>query len=237
MNENCTNWSLSLWVHNEKTFHQYKVKDFSPPQGLIERHNVPFVLGIKVEPMKGPRIQEATMELHSEKRAFEKIHLLQVLQSNESTLKRFYYANKQVLMVMMGGFEVNVNQIEKLRKIERSNESILDNNGFYPPLPSTMVSVHIFILNNFAVVERRETLNIEAEMPFDRGVQARSRDILSRLFRKKGYILLSRLFRKIGDFVEVKVNGVVHKGKVCPTNSTMVVLVVFGMLLNVHISH
>lgn len=102
-----------------------------------------------------------------------------------------------------------------------------------------MVSVHIFILNNFVVVERRETLNIEAEMPFDRGVQARSRDILSRLFRKKGYILLSTYLRifKIGDFVEVKVNGVVHKGKVCPTNSTMVVLVVFGMLLNVHISH
>lgn len=88
-------------------------------KGLVEltrqckelRHKVPFVLGVEVDPKGGPRIQEAAMKLYSEKIEFEKIHLLQALQSIESALKRFYYAYKQVLVVMMGSLEANANRI------------------------------------------------------------------------------------------------------------------------------
>ncbi|XP_030547552.1 60S ribosomal protein L21-1 [Rhodamnia argentea] len=51
-------------------------------------------------------------------------------------------------------------------------------------------------------------------MPAGHGVRARTRDSFSRPFRKKGYIPLTTYLRtyKIGDYVDVKVNGAVHKG-------------------------
>jgi hypothetical protein len=75
------------------------------------KQKVPFILGVEVDPMGGPRLQEAAMKLYAEKREFEKIHLLQSLQAIESAMKRFFFAYKQVLVVMMGSLEANANRV------------------------------------------------------------------------------------------------------------------------------
>ncbi|KAL8139580.1 hypothetical protein V2J09_005601 [Rumex salicifolius] len=51
-------------------------------------------------------------------------------------------------------------------------------------------------------------------MPAGHGLRSRTRDSFSRPFRKKGYINLTTYLRTfhIGDYVDVKVNGAVHKG-------------------------
>lgn len=51
-------------------------------------------------------------------------------------------------------------------------------------------------------------------MPAGHGVRSRTRDLFSRPFRKKGYIPLTTYLRtyKIGEYVDIKVNGAVHKG-------------------------
>ena len=50
-------------------------------------------------------------------------------------------------------------------------------------------------------------------MPAGHGVRSRTRDTFSRGFRQKGYINLTTYLRtfKLGDYVDVKVNGAVHK--------------------------
>ncbi|XP_048326320.2 nematode resistance protein-like HSPRO2 [Ziziphus jujuba] len=75
------------------------------------KHKVPNILGVEVDPKGGPRIQEAAMKLYSEKKGFEKIHLLQALQAIESALKRFFYAYKQVLVIVMGSLEAKGNRV------------------------------------------------------------------------------------------------------------------------------
>ncbi|RZC83426.1 hypothetical protein C5167_046210 [Papaver somniferum] len=51
-------------------------------------------------------------------------------------------------------------------------------------------------------------------MPAGHGLRSRTRDLFSRPFRKKGYIALTTYLRtfKIGDYVDIKVNGAIHKG-------------------------
>lgn len=51
-------------------------------------------------------------------------------------------------------------------------------------------------------------------MPAGHGLRSRTRDLFSRPFRKKGYIPLSTYLKtyRIGDYVDIKVNGAVHKG-------------------------
>ncbi len=51
-------------------------------------------------------------------------------------------------------------------------------------------------------------------MPAGHGLRSRTRDLFSRPFRHKGYIHLTTYLRnyKIGDYVDIKVNGAVHKG-------------------------
>ncbi|KAB1213468.1 60S ribosomal protein L21-1 [Morella rubra] len=51
-------------------------------------------------------------------------------------------------------------------------------------------------------------------MPAGHGLRSRTRDLFARPFRKKGYIPLTTYLRtfKIGDYVDVKVNGAIHKG-------------------------
>lgn len=76
------------------------------------KHKVPGILEVEVDPKGGPRIQEAAMKLYKEKiGGFEKIHLLQAMQAIESATKRFFFAYKQVLVVMMGSLEANGNRI------------------------------------------------------------------------------------------------------------------------------
>ncbi|XP_040994861.1 nematode resistance protein-like HSPRO2 [Juglans microcarpa x Juglans regia] len=87
-------------------------------KGLVEiarhckdlKHKVPYILGVEVDPMGGPRVQEAAMKTYSEKK-MEKIHLLQALQSIESAMKRFFYAYKQLLVVVMGSLEASANRV------------------------------------------------------------------------------------------------------------------------------
>ncbi|XP_011020930.1 PREDICTED: 60S ribosomal protein L21-1 [Populus euphratica] len=51
-------------------------------------------------------------------------------------------------------------------------------------------------------------------MPAGHGLRSRTRDLFARPFRKKGYIPLTTYLRtyKVGDYVDIKVNGAVHKG-------------------------
>ncbi|XP_057981699.1 nematode resistance protein-like HSPRO2 [Malania oleifera] len=74
------------------------------------KHRVPYILGVEVDPKGGPRIQEAAMKLYREKQEFEKIHLLQALQAIESAMKRFFYAHKQGVMILMGSLEAKGNR-------------------------------------------------------------------------------------------------------------------------------
>ena len=56
-------------------------------------------------------------------------------------------------------------------------------------------------------------------MPAGHGARARTRDLFARPFRKKGVIHLSTYLRTfhVGEYVDVKVNGAIHKGM--PHNS------------------
>ncbi|GFR42248.1 hypothetical protein Agub_g3142 [Astrephomene gubernaculifera] len=51
-------------------------------------------------------------------------------------------------------------------------------------------------------------------MPGGQGLRARTRHMFARGFRQKGFIPLSTYLRtyKLGDFVDIKVNGAIHKG-------------------------
>ncbi|KAI3519825.1 hypothetical protein L1887_09041 [Cichorium endivia] len=69
------------------------------------RHKVPYILDVEVDPMGGPRIQEAAMKLYRKKHNAVKIHLLQGLQAIEAAVKKFYYSYKQLLVVVMGSVE------------------------------------------------------------------------------------------------------------------------------------
>ena len=69
------------------------------------KHKVPYILDVEVDPMGGPRIQEAAMKLYRKKHSAEMIHLLEGLQSIEVAVKKFYYSYKQLLVVAMGSVE------------------------------------------------------------------------------------------------------------------------------------
>jgi large subunit ribosomal protein L21e len=51
-------------------------------------------------------------------------------------------------------------------------------------------------------------------MPHSFGLRARTRHLFSRAFREKGSIRLSTYLKtyKVGDIVDIKANGAVHKG-------------------------
>ncbi|GLC41015.1 60S ribosomal protein L21 [Pleodorina starrii] len=51
-------------------------------------------------------------------------------------------------------------------------------------------------------------------MPGGQGLRARTRHMFARGFRQKGFIPLTTYLRtyKLGDFVDIKVNGAIHKG-------------------------
>ncbi|KAG9138790.1 hypothetical protein Leryth_007437 [Lithospermum erythrorhizon] len=87
-------------------------------RGLIEitkmskdlRHKVPEILEVAVDPMGGPRIQEAAMRLYRRKEGCERIHFLQALQAVEMAVKKFYYSYKQLLVIVMGSLEATANK-------------------------------------------------------------------------------------------------------------------------------
>ncbi|GLE08632.1 hypothetical protein PINS_up019947 [Pythium insidiosum] len=51
-------------------------------------------------------------------------------------------------------------------------------------------------------------------MPHSFGYRARTRDMFARPFRQRGMIKLSTYLRtfKVGDYVDIKANGAIHKG-------------------------
>ncbi|KAI4299343.1 hypothetical protein L6164_032811 [Bauhinia variegata] len=76
------------------------------------KHKVPGILDVEVDPKGGPRIQEAAMKLYADKNSgFDRIHVLQAMQAIESAMKRFFFAYKQVLVVVMGSLEANGNRV------------------------------------------------------------------------------------------------------------------------------
>ncbi|KAK1409312.1 hypothetical protein QVD17_35838 [Tagetes erecta] len=73
------------------------------------RHKVPYILGVEVDPMGGPVVQEAAIKLYRKKNSAVKIHLLQGLQAVEAAVKKFFYSYKQLLVVVMGSVEARGN--------------------------------------------------------------------------------------------------------------------------------
>ncbi|KAI4370553.1 hypothetical protein MLD38_018898 [Melastoma candidum] len=71
------------------------------------RHRVPGILGVEVDPMGGPRVQEAAMRIYRDKSEYRKVHLIQAMQGIEAALKGFFFAYRQVLVVMVGSLEAD----------------------------------------------------------------------------------------------------------------------------------
>ncbi|GLT31449.1 hypothetical protein SLA2020_061840 [Shorea laevis] len=110
--------------------------------GLVEvtklskelKHKVPLILGVEVDPKGGPRIQDAAMRLYMEKREFEKIHLVQALQAIEAAVKSFFFAYKQVLVVVMGSLEAKGNRMVASADSSDSLSQIFLEPTYYPSL-------------------------------------------------------------------------------------------------------
>ncbi|KAL5799592.1 hypothetical protein ACOSQ4_032476 [Xanthoceras sorbifolium] len=98
------------------------------------KHKVPIILGVEVDPSGGPRVQEAAMRLYCEKKDFDKIHLLQSLQAIEAALKKFFYAYKQVLVVVMGSLEAKASRVVVSAESSDSLTQIFLEPTYYPSL-------------------------------------------------------------------------------------------------------
>ncbi|XP_008441443.2 nematode resistance protein-like HSPRO2 [Cucumis melo] len=98
------------------------------------KHKVPLILDVEVDPMGGPRIQEAAMKLYSEKQEWEKIHLLQAMQAIESAIKKFFFAYKQVLVMVMGSLEAKGNRVVVSSNSEDSLSQIFLEPTYFPSL-------------------------------------------------------------------------------------------------------
>ncbi|CAN6978402.1 unnamed protein product [Brassica oleracea var. botrytis] len=94
-------------------------------RGLVEmmkmtkdlREKVPAVLGVEVDPTGGPRLQDAVMRLYATKGDCDKIHLLQGMQAVEAAAKRFFFAYKQLVAVVMGSAETSQESRDSLSQI------------------------------------------------------------------------------------------------------------------------
>uniref|UniRef100_A0A2P2QPW7 Nematode resistance protein-like HSPRO2 n=1 Tax=Rhizophora mucronata TaxID=61149 RepID=A0A2P2QPW7_RHIMU len=119
------------------------------------KHKVPEILGVEVDPRGGPRIQEAAMRLYSEKRDFEKIYLLQSLQAIEAALKRFFYAYKQVLVVVMGSLEAKGNRVLVTSDTCDSLSQLFLEPTYFPSLDAAKTFLGDFWNHEKGVSERR----------------------------------------------------------------------------------
>ncbi|KAK7276378.1 hypothetical protein RIF29_17517 [Crotalaria pallida] len=79
------------------------------------KKKVPVILAVEVDPKGGPAMVEAAMKVYAEKRSeFEKVHVLQAMQGIEAAMKRFFYAYKQVVAVVMGSAEFNGSRFDSV---------------------------------------------------------------------------------------------------------------------------
>ncbi|CAJ1861250.1 unnamed protein product [Sphenostylis stenocarpa] len=112
------------------------------------RHKVPEILEVEVDPKGGPRIQEAAMKLYVSKSAFEKVHVLQAMQAIEAAMKRFFYAYKQVLTVLMGSSEANGNRVGLSCDTGDSLTQIFLEPTYFPSLDAAKTFLGYFWDNN-----------------------------------------------------------------------------------------
>ncbi|KAL5568527.1 hypothetical protein UlMin_025102 [Ulmus minor] len=131
-------------------------------KGLVEmtknckdlRHKVPSILSVEVDPTGGPRIQEAVMKLYSEKMPSEKIHLLQALQAIESAVKRFFYAYKQVLVIVMGSLEAKGNRVVSPDSCDSLSQIFLEPT-YFPSLDAAKTFLGSNLGHELGAMERR----------------------------------------------------------------------------------
>ncbi|KAG9156702.1 hypothetical protein Leryth_021977 [Lithospermum erythrorhizon] len=127
---------LSIKVSTESDLFCFRSK------GLIEitklskelRHKVPEILEAEVDPKGGPTIQTEAMKLYRKKDGFERIHLLQGMQAVEMAVKRFYYSYKQLVVVVMGSLEVNMNRGLQVMDAGHVLDRIFLDPTYYPSL-------------------------------------------------------------------------------------------------------
>ncbi|XP_012568536.1 nematode resistance protein-like HSPRO2 [Cicer arietinum] len=74
---------------------------------------VPEILEVEVDPTGGPGVMEEAMKVYLEKKS-EKVHVLQAMQGIELVMKRFFFAYKQVVTVMMGTTESNSESLSQI---------------------------------------------------------------------------------------------------------------------------
>ncbi|GAB2299603.1 hypothetical protein Dimus_033665 [Dionaea muscipula] len=135
----------------------------SRSKGLIEitrlskdlRRRVPEVLGVVVDPMGGPVIQEAAMRLYREKGCPEKIHLLQGMQAVEAAMKGFFYAYKQVLVAVMGSLEANGNHAAAAGESCDVLSQMFLGPTYYPSLDGAKTFLGYFWEHHAAAADKR----------------------------------------------------------------------------------
>nr|AFK42006.1 unknown [Lotus japonicus] len=110
------------------------------------RHSVPEILGVEVDPKGGPRIQEAAMRLYVAEKVSgaEKLHVLQAMQAIEAAMKRFFFAYKQVLAVVMGSSEANGNRVGVSRDGGDSLTHLFLEPTYFPSLDAAKTFVGYF---------------------------------------------------------------------------------------------
>ncbi|KAK9742369.1 hypothetical protein RND81_03G167500 [Saponaria officinalis] len=129
-------------------------------KGLVEitkmskdlRHKVPGILGVEVDPMGGPRIQEAAMRAYREKREFEKVQLLQAFQGVEVAIKRFYYNYRQLLVVMLGSLEAKGTTTASFEEDDDLLVQLFMEPTYYPSLDAAKTFIGDFWENDRTVV-------------------------------------------------------------------------------------
>ncbi|KAF7816340.1 nematode resistance protein-like HSPRO2 [Senna tora] len=109
------------------------------------KQKVPGILEVEVDPQGGPRIQEAAMRLYVDKRnGMERVHVLQGMQGIEAAMKRFFYAYKQVVGVVMGSFEANGNRVGLSWERSDSLSQIFLEPTYYPSLDAAKTFLGYF---------------------------------------------------------------------------------------------
>ncbi|KAI4299435.1 hypothetical protein L6164_032897 [Bauhinia variegata] len=116
------------------------------------KHKVPGILDVEVDPTGGPRIQEAAMKLYVDKNGgFDRIRVLQAMQAIESAMKRFFFAYKQVLVVVMGSLEANGNRVGLSSNSGDSLSQIFLEPTYYPSLDAAKTFLGYFWDNDNSV--------------------------------------------------------------------------------------
>ncbi|GAV56773.1 Hs1pro-1_C domain-containing protein/Hs1pro-1_N domain-containing protein [Cephalotus follicularis] len=122
------------------------------------KHSVPLILEVEVDPKGGPRIQEAAMRLYGGKKEPEKIHVIEGMQAIESALKRFFFAYKQVLVIVMGSLEAKGNRVVVSNESCDSLSQIFLEPTYYPSLDAAKTFLGEYWSREQQVLQHRNKL-------------------------------------------------------------------------------